>query len=263
MKLVTSVQNPQYKEMKALATNAKTRRHQNQTLLEGIHLATSWFDAGHVPQSGVISESALGNQEVTALVRRAQQAGVPLSQVSDQLFRALSNVENGVGVVLVIEMPQQLVPDVLTDSAVLLDNVQDPGNVGTILRTAAAAGIRQVYCSPGTASVWAPKVLRAAMGAHVALQIYENVGLADLIADASIPVFATTLEAKQTLYDTDLSEPAAWLLGNEGQGVSPQLLTSRVTQVIIPQTHGVESLNVAAATAVCLFEQRRQVLAAR
>lgn len=259
--MITSAQNPQYKDIKALATQAKTRRLKGQTILEGVHLAESWFAAGMLPEQGVVSEAALANHEVAALVRRAQQAGAPLLQVTDQLFQSLSSVDHGVGVLFVVATPDATAPSSLAASAVLLDAVQDPGNVGTILRTAAAAGIREVYCGPGTASVWAPKVLRAAMGAHVALTIYEEVNLAELIAAATVPVLATTLEATQTLYETDLSGPAAWLLGNEGQGVSPALLSDAVTQVIIPQTPGVESLNVAAATAVCLFEQRRQVLA--
>lgn len=260
--MITSAQNPQFKDIKALATQAKTRRLSNKAIIEGVHLAESWFGAGLVPEQGVVSEAALANPEVGALIRRAQQSGVPFLQVSDQLFHSLSGVDNGVGVLFVVATSGAVgVPSALASSAVLLDAVQDPGNVGTILRTAAAAGVKEVYCGPGTASVWAPKVLRAAMGAHVALTIYEEVDLARLIEDATVRVLATSLDATQTLYETDLSTPAAWLLGNEGQGVSPHLLGGNVTKIIIPQTPGVESLNVAAATAVCLFEQRRQLLA--
>jgi TrmH family RNA methyltransferase len=108
----------------------------------------------------------------------------------------------------------------LLESAVLLDGVQDPGNVGSILRSAAAAGIRQVYCSAGTAFCWSPKVLRAAMGAHFVLEIFENADLAALVRTARVPVLATSGYAAERMYDVDLRGPAAWVLGHEGQGVS-------------------------------------------
>jgi len=151
-------------------------------------------------------------------------------------------------------------PPAMTVSAVLLDGVQDPGNVGSILRSAGAAGITQVFCSPGTAFCWSPKVLRAAMGAHFVLEIFENVDLAALVtASASnIAVLAMSGYAQQRLYDVDLRQPVAWLLGHEGQGVSDELMGLASHQVVIPHAGQVESLNVAAAAAVCFFEQLRQ-----
>lgn len=261
MKHISSAQNPVYKQLKALATSAKARREQHTTILEGIHLADSFLQTGALPTMCAVSETALTNSEVAAVITAIEQhSDIEIIQLSNQQFRALSSVDNGIGLLLVIEQPVLTAPEVLSESALLLDNVQDPGNVGTILRTAAAANITTVYCSPGTAAIWSPKVLRAGMGAHFALTIYENVNLATLAAQAKVPVYATTLQARQTIYDVDLSEPAAWIVGNEGQGVSSALLTNSVTQVIIPQNLQVESLNVAAATAVCLFEQRRQRL---
>ena len=115
-------------------------------------------------------------------------------------------------------------PGALTQSAVLLDQLQDPGNLGSILRSAAAAGIRQIYCSPGTVFAWSPKVLRAGMGAHFLLEIFENQDLAALARATRIPVLATSSHARQTLYETDLKRPVAWLFGHEGQGVRPELL---------------------------------------
>lgn len=262
MKHISSAQNPLYKQLKALATSAKARREQHATILEGIHLADSFLQTGALPTMCAVSEAALANAEVTAVVTALQQhPDIQIIQLSDQQFKALSSVDNGIGLLLVIAQPVVAASATLTESALLLDNVQDPGNVGTILRTAAAANISTIYCSPGTAAIWSPKVLRAGMGAHFALTIHENVSLATLTAQAKVPVYATTLQAEQTIYEVDLSEPAAWIVGNEGQGVSDTLLTNSVTQLIIPQNLQVESLNVAAATAVCLFEQRRQRLA--
>jgi TrmH family RNA methyltransferase len=140
----------------------------------------------------------------------------------------------------------------------LLDNLQDPGNLGSILRSAAAAGIEYVFCSKGTAFAWSPKVLRAGMGAHFGLKILENVDLADLIGAAKIPVLATSSHVPERVYDMDLSQPVAWLFGHEGQGVSHDLLELATYRVSIPHLGTMESLNVAACAAICLFEQVRQ-----
>jgi TrmH family RNA methyltransferase len=157
-----------------------------------------------------------------------------------------------------IDTPVLTLPSALEGSAVLLDNLQDPGNVGSILRSAAAAGITQVFCSAGTAFCWSPKVLRAAMGAHFVVQIHENVDLAALIRAAAVPVLATSGYATQRVYDIDLRQPVAWLFGHEGQGVADDLLGLASNQVVIPHLGQIESLNVAACAAVCFFEQLRQ-----
>ena len=145
---------------------------------------------------------------------------------------------------------------------IVLDRVQDPGNVGTILRTAAAAGIRTVLTTAGTAACWAPKVLRAGMGGHFVLEIHENIPLEQLKAQVgALPLAGTVLQDGQSLYATDLRRPLAWVFGNEGEGIDPELQAQLGCRLTIPQDPGVESLNVAASAAVCLFEQRRQRLA--
>lgn len=261
MKSITSSKNPLYKELKAIATTTKARREYGQTLLEGVHLAESFLDKGLKPELCIVSESYAEHPEVVAIVERCNEHGVQRLMITNAQFKAISSVDNGIGVLLLVAIPTSSAAPTIASNALLLDGIQNPGNLGAILRTAAAAGVSEVYCSTQTASAWSPKVLRAGMGAHVALNIYENCALADLIAAASVPVFATTLQATTTIYEADFSKPAAWLLGNEGQGVSEELLKLDVTQVIIPQSPEVESLNVAAATAVCLFEQRRQLYA--
>ena len=258
MKEISSPQNPIFKSLKALATSAKVRREQGQTIIEGIHLVQSYLQTGATPVSCVVGESAKKNREVSAIIYKCEEEDIPLLFVTDSQFQALSSVDNGVGLLLVIDQPNEAAPATLSQSALLLDDVQDPGNVGAILRTAAAAGLKAIYCSPQTASVWSPKVLRAGMGAHFNLSIYENVDLAELIEKAGVPVYATSLQATNTIYEQDLSGAGAWIVGNEGQGVSDSLMSLNVHKVIIPQSEGVESLNVAAATAVCLFEHRRQ-----
>jgi TrmH family RNA methyltransferase len=181
-----------------------------------------------------------------------------VTALPDALFGAVSQVEHGVNLLFLVETPSPVKPQALTVSAVLLDGVQDPGNVGSILRSAGAAGITQVFCSAGTAFCWSPKVLRAAMGAHFVLEIFENVDLAALIDASSISVLAMSGYAEQKLYEVDLRGPVAWLLGHEGQGVASDLMARATHRVVIPHAGQVESLNVAAAAAVCFFEQLRQ-----
>lgn len=258
MKSITSSANPLFKELKAIATTNKARREYSQTLIEGLHLAQSYLDKGLTPELCIVSEASAEHPDVAAVVERIEALNVQRLMVSNAQFKMLSTLDHGIGVLLLVAIPEVGDAPQLAGNALLLDDIQDPGNMGAVLRTAAAAGVTEVYCSAATASAWSPKVLRAGMGAHVSLRIYEAVDLTALITDASVPVFATTLQSTQTIYEADLSQPAAWILGNEGQGVSAELLALAVNQVIIPQSAGVESLNVAAATAVCLFEQRRQ-----
>lgn len=259
MKSITSSQNPLYKELKAIATTTKARREYSQTLFEGVHLVQHYLDTGRTPELCIVSEAFAENAEVIELMERCSDLEVQRLMITPSQFKALSAVENGIGIMLLAGIPVNERPATLTQSAVLLDGIQDPGNVGAILRTAAAAGVTDIYCSTQTASVWSPKVLRAGMGAQMSLRIYENVALDELITSAAVPVLATTLTATSTIYAADLEQPAAWIFGNEGQGVSSDLLRLNVQQVIIPQADGVESLNVAAAVAVCLFEHRRQL----
>jgi TrmH family RNA methyltransferase len=261
MKTISSRDNPFYKELKQLATSSQARRKAGRSLLDGVHLCQAYLDLRGLPAHCVVSEDALANPEVAQVVRRCEAGHAHVTALPDALFGAISQVEHGVNLMFLIETPQPSRPAALLESAVLLDGVQDPGNVGSILRSAAAAGIRQVYCSAGTAFCWSPKVLRAAMGAHLVLDIFENVDLAALVRGARIAVLATSGYASERLYDLDLRRPVAWVLGHEGQGVADDLLGLATHRVAVPHAGQVESLNVAACAAVCFFEQLRQLQA--
>ncbi|MGH8853336.1 MAG: TrmH family RNA methyltransferase [Telluria sp.] len=261
MKSITSRDNAFYKELKQLATSSQARRKAGQSLLDGVHLCQSWLDLRGAPAHCVVSEGALANPEVAAIVDRVEALHAPVTALPDALFGAISQVENGVNIAFVVESPVPSKAPGLVEACVLLDGVQDPGNVGSILRSAAASGIKQVYCSPGTAFCWSPKVLRAAMGAHFVLDIFENIALAPLVREASVPVLATSGYAAEQLYGLDLRRPVAWVLGHEGQGVSQELLDLATHRVAVPHAGKVESLNVAACAAVCFFEQLRQLQA--
>lgn len=258
MKAITSRDNALYKDLKRLATNSQARRKAGRTLLDGTHLCDAYLQHGGVPLLCAVSESANTLPEVAGIVARCQAISAQRLLLPDALFNTLSQVENGVGILFLIDVPQRQTPAALTQNAVLLDQVQDPGNLGSILRSAAAAGIKEVYCSAGTALAWSPRVLRAGMGGHFALTICENVDLAALLRASRLPVLATSSHAAATVYDVDLHRPVAWLFGHEGQGVSSALMALATQTVAIPHLGAMESLNVAASAAVCLFEQLRQ-----
>ena len=257
-KHITSRENPQFKAIKDLVNSTQARKRAGQCVLEGIHLCQAYLDQAGLPALCVIGEGAGQDAEVAAVLRRCEQGGCNILELDRKLYAALSQLEQGVALLFVIDTPGNAPVGALTRSAVLLDNVQDPGNVGSILRSAAAAGISSILCGPGTAFAWAGKVLRAGMGAHFALEIAENVDLAAVIASSKVPVYATSSHAQSTLYDLDLSGEAAWLFGHEGQGVSAPLLAAATRTIAIPHRGPVESLNVAASAAVCLFEHVRQ-----
>ena len=183
--------------------------------------------------------------------------------LDDRLFGELDLLPSPSPVLAVVDIPQRALPARLGEGGdiIVLDRVQDPGNVGAILRTAAAAGVQTLLTTPGTAACWAPKVLRAGMGGHFVLDIVENVTQDALQALAAhLPLAGTVLQGGQSLYGTDLRSPLAWVFGNEGEGIAPALQERLGLRLTIPQAAGVESLNVAASAAVCLFEQRRQRL---
>jgi TrmH family RNA methyltransferase len=278
LRSIQSRDNAQYKQLRQWASSAQARRKSGMTLLDGVHLCEAWLQHRGVPDLCVVAESALSHPEVAALVAQCESnansnaksnsntnsyaGAAECVLLPDALFTPLGQVEHGVGILFAVKVPDAAssghASPSLPSAALLLDSVQDPGNLGTILRTAAAAGIQEIYCGPGTAAAWSPKVLRAGMGAHFVLEITEDVDLVQLIQQASVPVYATQLDAAKTIYTADLRAPSAWLFGHEGQGVSEQLLALATERLTIPQSSQVESLNVAASVAICLFEQRRQ-----
>lgn len=180
-------------------------------------------------------------------------------ELEAKIYSNISPVIEGVGVLFVVKIPKNQGVNFCEDS-IILDRIQDPGNLGTILRSAVGFGVKQIICSKGTVSAWSPKVLRAGMGAHFQLEIFENEDLKEVIENLKVSTFATSLKAQKTIYDEDFTGKTAWIFGNEGSGVSEEVLSKVKKKVIIPQIGEIESLNVAMAATVCLSEQSRQRL---
>ncbi|MBB3256574.1 TrmH family RNA methyltransferase [Paraburkholderia bannensis] len=261
MKAITSRDNPLYKRLKALAGSTHQQRRAHQALLEGFHLASAWLDGGAQPEYCVVTEGALGHEEAQDIVARVDERRV--ITLPDALFGQLSNVVHGAGMLLLVDMPEASLPQRVDSTCIVLDGLQDAGNVGSILRSAAAAGIERVFCTPGTAYAWSSKVLRSAMGAHFLLKVYENVEPQALIDMLGVPVVITDSHGAKAIDEADLTGQVAWVFGNEGAGVSQVWRDAAALRVTIPQPGGMESLNVAAAAAVCVFEQCRQQRHAR
>lgn len=255
MKLIQSRDNPLYKQLKKLAESGRERRKTGQTLLDGVHLVEAYEAVhGRLPQL-IVGETALAGGEVADYV-----AGREFVVLADALLRELGLVDTPSGLLALVAMPVQNAAVDLDQDAILLDGVQDPGNVGTLLRTAAAAGIGQALLGPGCAVAWSPKVLRAGQGAHFALRIFEAVDLAGFMADYRGTTAVTCLDGATSLYEAQWQGPLAWVFGAEGQGVRPELITRAGLRLHIPMPGRVDSLNVAAAAAICLFESVRRRL---
>jgi TrmH family RNA methyltransferase len=240
---------------KALRAVADDPRRQGRAMLDGIHLVSLCFARGIAVRQLLVSESGRQHVEIAGLLQRA--SGVERVMLSDNLFSKVSGVSTPTGIAALIDIPPVGAGELAGD-AVLLDAVQAAGNVGAILRTAAAAGVPDVVLGRGCAGAWTARVLRAAQGAHFSLAIREQVDLAAFLAARKANAIATVASGGASLYELDLSGPIVWLVGNEGAGLTPQLVAAAKTRVTIPLADEVESLNVAAATAVCLFEANRQ-----
>jgi TrmH family RNA methyltransferase len=251
---ISSPDNPLYRTVKKLVGSARERRKSRRTVLDGWHLLEAYAQIHGAPEKVLLAERAAAGAEA-----RHWLPGIDARRIAvleDRLFDRLAPVDEPSGVLSLIAIPGP--PPQAGVFRLLLEDIQDPGNLGSILRSAAAAGADVVHLSKGCADAWSPKALRGGMGAQFRLALHEH---ADLVAAArGFPgqVIATSLEASESLYALDLTGPCAFVFGNEGAGLSDDLLAAASHRVRIPMPGAIESLNAAAAAAVCLFERVRQ-----
>lgn len=252
VKAITSRDNPLLVRLRKLAGDPSAYRKLGEVWIEGDHLCSAFLQRGGVAPQAVITEPAWELPALRELANRADMVAV----IPQALMAGLSTLESPAPLAFALPWQGQgtLQPKAPT---VVLDRLQDAGNVGAIIRSAAAFGFSQVVALKGTAALWSPKVLRAGMGAHFGLNLVEGVDEAAL-AELKVPLLATSSHATQAIHQVKLPWPSAWVLGHEGQGVSAALLQRCEQALRIPQPGGEESLNVAAAAAVCLYESARQ-----
>ncbi|QWE13050.1 RNA methyltransferase [Polynucleobacter sp. AP-Titi-500A-B4] len=266
--LITSKENPLFKEIRNLqATGSKgqkARIARGQALLEGIHLVQTWVGD---PALKILltSEVGLQNTEISEAVYSHIEIcpDTKVFQLDSALWDLLSDLVNAPHIAGLLDLPQSCLSPpqsiaTLAGDVVILDRIQDAGNVGSILRTAAASGFTQVIALSGCAHLWSSKVLRAGMGAHRLLNLYEGWSNQQVLSAVTAPMLAASADAERELYalQQELQHPVAWVMGSEGQGVSEDLL-AQAKGVAIPIDPRVESLNVSTAAAVCLFETMR------
>ncbi|SEA09179.1 RNA methyltransferase [Variovorax sp. YR216] len=242
---ITSRDNPLLKELRKLSHEPGAYRKAGRIWLEGDHLCRA------ARERSVRASIALFTESIwpSARVEWADAADKTVI-VADALMAGISGLESPAHMGFVLDLPER--PQVESHTpTVVLDRLQDAGNVGSILRSAAAFGFKQVIALKGTAALWSPKVLRAGMGAHFGLRLIEGVEIAALDA-LQVPCVATSSHRGDWLHRAELPFPCAWLMGHEGQGVSAELEARAARHMRIAQPGGEESLNVAAAAAICL-----------
>ena len=254
--VIRSRGNAQVKRLLRLATSSRERRETGTTILDGAHLVEAYWKSGGTAEVLAASASAHADTRLRALFDQTPADARLL--LADDLIKKISQVVTSSGILAVVRTPaEQPLPDAV-DSCLMLEGIQDPGNLGSILRSAVASGVRQVFLSPGSVFAWAPKVVRAGQGAHFYLSIHENVAFGDVRPRIRAKIVATEPRARVSIFEADLRGPVAWLFGNEGAGLSAQAANLAIERVRIPTQGQAESLNVAAAAAICLFEQMRQ-----
>lgn len=256
MKAITSRDNAVFREMAKLAASSAERKRRGLSVIEGPHLLAAYLEGVGKPEEVLVTQAALADPEISRLVGRCAPAKAVL--VSEALMDALSGVQSPPGVVARVRTPVGRKVPPTAPLVLMLENIQDPGNVGTLLRSAAAAGAGHVLLSPQCAFAWSPKVLRSAMGAHFALNIVEEADLEAFVGAYRGTTVALTLDGESSLYELDLRGPAAFLVGNEGAGLSEALKARAALHARIPMPGRVESLNAGVAGSLCLFEAVRQ-----
>ena len=250
---ITSTQNSRVKLTRTLQTKARARRGERKMVLEGYRLIEDALKANKRPLFAFFSQ----DNADTKLIGQLGAAGTELLPASDEVIRYVSDTETPAGIVAVFTIPRPEFPDTLT-RVLILDAIREPGNMGTILRTAGAAGVELVIAAPGCVDIYNPKVVRSGMGAHFRVPLvtadWQEIGQ----FCQNVPVYLATGDAPTSYTTVDWTQPWALIVGNEAHGVSDTARDIATTPIAIPMAAETESLNAATATAVILFEAARQ-----
>jgi TrmH family RNA methyltransferase len=247
--MISSRDNPRVKRWIKLAQDARFRKTEKRALVEGPHLVAALLDAGLAPLDLLVSEEKVDDPEVQGLIKRG---GIVPQELSQSVFKAVADTETPQGIAAEIEIPAS--KEASRGHCVFLEGIQDAGNVGAIIRSAAAFGIASIIADRACADPWSPKVLRAGMGGHFSLVIAVSDDLSRFLNTFSGKLLCTVPKAGTALKGADLSGRLGWVFGSEGKGISAQALKEADLRITIPTAPGTESLNVAATAAICLYE---------
>lgn len=255
MTFIASRDNPRVRRWRELARDPRERRRQGRAILEGENLILAFLQSGRTVESLMFSKSASSRCGSIAL---AKQSGKTPAVLADAVFRSIAATETPAGIAAEIALPSSAIDLKSSAACLFLEGVQDPGNVGAILRSAAAFDVRDAILGKGCADAWSPKVLRGAMGAHFGMRIAEHADLAVLIDLFGGKIICAVPRGGVPLANADLAGRIGWLFGAEGQGVSEALAARASLRISIPMQGGTESLNVATAAAICFYEHSRR-----
>jgi len=249
--IISSRGNQHFKHLKKLNESPRYRHEVQQTILDGIHLIESYAERFGAPDSVALIEGSNIDKIAPYLNEDTQLLEFPAS-----LFSEIAPVISPTGILASINIPRIEIPK-KQNCILLLEDIQDPGNLGSILRSASASGVDLVYLSDHCADLWSPKVLRGGQGAHFHLPCIEKAIFSDITKTFTGKIFATTLNGK-SIFKENLKGPVAFIFGNEGSGLQSETLDLTSHIIHIPMEKGIESLNVSAAVSVCLYEKYRQ-----
>jgi TrmH family RNA methyltransferase len=248
LSFLTSRDNPKVRHWTRLVSDARYRRSENRALIEGPHLLAAALEHGCRPLAVLATEKGTSDAEIRRLIGRS---GIRPVLLPERLLRSIVDAETPQGVAAEVAIPT---PDAKAGSAtVFLEGVQDPTNVGAIVRTAAAFGAGRIVLDRGCADAWSARTLRAAAGGHFALQIASTVDLASELDAFRGTLVVTVPQGGSRLGETLLRSPLGWVFGAEGRGVSEPIAKRAKLRITIPMAPGTESLNVAATAAICLY----------
>jgi TrmH family RNA methyltransferase len=254
--MITSNQNPKLKLIRALQGRAKERREAGAFVVEGVRLVEDAANANWKFRLALFDETL--NERGRSLVEKLKSQGVDVEEVSASLMKSVSDTETPQGILAVLELTQLPIPN-NPDFILILDQIRDPGNLGTLLRTAAAAGVQAVLLPPETTDAFAPKVVRSGMGAHFRLPIHSLTWdqIKQAIQSAGAQVFLADMDGR-SCWETDLRQPVALVIGGEANGASEQARALANQKISIPMSGDVESLNAGVAGSILMFEVTRQ-----
>jgi TrmH family RNA methyltransferase len=258
MTTITSQQNERVKLVRALQTQPKTRRTEEKVVLEGVRLINDALDSGAIPNFAFYTAEAAQPDKPTApLYEALRTLGTDLLEVAPDIMAYVTDVETPVGILAVFPMPKLDIPPQI-NLALILDGIADPGNLGTVLRSAAAAGVDVVILAPNSVDPFNPKVLRGAMGAQFRLPIRRLTWAEIEEHYAAMPIYLADMKGEVAYTSVNWHEPAALIIGGEALGADEQARRLAKTVIHIPMASGAESLNAAVAASVILFEALRQ-----
>jgi len=256
--MITSSQNPKIKLVRALAGRPKERRENDAFLAEGVRLVEEAFLSGWDFRFILYTDGL--SQRGQDLVRKLIAKGVDVEPVAANLLQSVTETETPQGIlaVLALDLPGSRLPAAQPTFVLIPDQIRDPGNLGTLLRTAAAAGAEAVYIPPETTDPFAPKAVRAGMGAHFRLPIQLLTWLEIRSRVAGLSVYLSDAGGEKSCWEVDFRSPTAMIIGGEADGASEHARELATATIRIPMPGSMESLNAGAAGAVLMFEVVRQ-----